>query len=121
MIERSLDSSASMSRDLVVIAGSSGGMDALRTICLALPSDFAGTIAIVQHRMKEHGRLLAELLSGWTSLPVRDAIEGAALQAGTIYVAPADQHMTITLARTVALVDGGRIKHVLSSADPLFE
>lgn len=121
MTQRSLDISPKPSRDLVVIASSSGGMDALRTICLAIPRDFPAAIAIVQHRMSAHAHLLAELLDGWSTLPAVDATEGAMLLAGTIYVAPPARHMTVTLARTVALVDGGRIKHVLSSADPLFE
>jgi two-component system, chemotaxis family, protein-glutamate methylesterase/glutaminase len=121
MSQRSLESSLSTSRDLVVVAGSSGGMEALHAICLALPADFPAAIAIVQHRMKAHAGLLAELLTGWTTLDVCDATEGAVIRAGTIYIAPPDKHMTVTLARTVTLIDGVRIKHVLSSADPLFE
>jgi two-component system chemotaxis response regulator CheB len=121
MSQRPHEDRPSPSRDLVVVAGSSGGMEALHTICRALPADFMGTIAIVQHRMAVHAGLLAELLAGWTTLAVCDATEGAVLQPGTIYVAPPDKHMTITLARTIALIDGVRIKHVFSSADPLFE
>jgi two-component system, chemotaxis family, protein-glutamate methylesterase/glutaminase len=121
MTQRSLERAPGPARDLIVIAGSSGGMEALHTICRALPPDFPAAIAIVQHRMKAHAELLAELLTGWTTLVVSDATEGAVLQAGTIYIAPPDRHMTVTLARTIALIDGVRIRHVLSSADPLFE
>jgi two-component system chemotaxis response regulator CheB len=51
---------------------------------------------------------------------VKDAVEGEQLQAGTVYVAPPDKHLRITLAHTIALSDGHRIRHVLSSANPLF-
>jgi two-component system, chemotaxis family, protein-glutamate methylesterase/glutaminase len=121
MAQRPPQVSAAPSSDLVVIAGSSGGVDALRTICLALPADFPGTIAIVQHRTAAHGHLLAELMATWTTLPVFDATAGALLASGAIYVAPPDQHMTITCAHTVALTHGSPIHHLLSSADPLFE
>jgi two-component system chemotaxis response regulator CheB len=121
MAQRPPQVSATPASDLVVIAGSSGGIDALRTICLALPADFPGTIAIVQHRMAAHGHLLAELMATWTVLPAYDAMDGALLGAGAIYVAPPNRHMTITRARTVALAQGPPIHHLLSSADPLLE
>jgi two-component system chemotaxis response regulator CheB len=88
MIPSAFESLTSPPRDLVVVAGSSGGLEALRTICRALPADFPAAIAIVQHRMKAHGHLLAELLAACTTLPVCDATDGASLRGGTIYVAP---------------------------------
>ncbi|MDB4883652.1 MAG: CheB methylesterase [Gemmatimonadetes bacterium] len=108
-------------RDLVVMVSSSGGVDALHAICGALPADFPAAIAIVQHRTAAHGHLLAELLSAWSPLAVRDASDGDPLVSGTIFIAPPDRHMTITADRTVQLVRGTPIHHVLSSADPLFE
>jgi two-component system chemotaxis response regulator CheB len=107
-------------RDLVVMAGSAGGMDALRTILGALGADFSGAIAVVQHRMAAHADLLGELLRTWTPLEVRDACEGDVLTPGTVFIAPPDLHMSVTAAGTVSLVAGGAIHHVLSSADPLF-
>jgi two-component system chemotaxis response regulator CheB len=112
--------SRSPARDLIVIAGSAGGLDALRAICGALPVGFPAAIAVVQHRALAHASLLSQLLSVWGPLEARDALEGELLTAGTILIAPPDLHMTITPARTVALVGGGAIHHVLSSADPLF-
>jgi two-component system chemotaxis response regulator CheB len=64
--------------------------------------------------------MLGELLSRWTTLRVRDAVEADVLESGTVYIAPADRHMRITRDRTVALARGDAIHHVLSSADPLF-
>jgi two-component system, chemotaxis family, protein-glutamate methylesterase/glutaminase len=120
MSQRSLDSPEA-ARHLVVIAGSMGGLDALHTIFAALPADFAGAIAVVQHRMASRGEILCELLRGWTPLDVRDAMEGDLILPGRILIAPADRHMTITRERTTALLAGPPLHHVLSSADPLFE
>ena len=106
---------------LVVIAASKGGMDALHVIVAALPADFAGAIAIVQHRTPKHDELLSELLRMWTTLDVRDARDGEAILPGRVFVAPADRHMTITRNNTIKLVAGPMLHHVLSSADPLFE
>ena len=121
MAEYTKEASSGPASDLVVIAGSSGGMEALRAICSALPADFSAAIAIVQHRSVSHAHLLAELLGVWSPLPVRDAVEGEPLLAGTIFIAPPDRHMTIAPSGTIALVQGRPIHHVLSSADPLFE
>lgn len=111
---------ASPAEDLVVLAASVGGLDVMHHILAALPADFPAAIAVVQHRLADRGALLGELLAKWTSLRVRDAREGDLLEAGTVHIAPAELHMTITGDRTIALVGGGAIHHVLSSADPLF-
>lgn len=121
MQDRSLDSPPELARDLVVVAGSRGGLDALHTIVAALPVGFAGAIAVVQHRMDSHREMLCELLRSWTVLAVRDARDGDSILAGRILIAPPDRHMTITAARTIALLAGPPIHHVHSSADPLFE
>lgn len=116
-----LEMSPGPALDLIVIACSAGGMDALHAICGALPAGLSAAVAIVQHRMTAHAELLGVLLGTRTALRVRDAREGDLLVAGTIFVAPPDRHMTVTAARTIALTNGPPINHVLSSADPLFE
>jgi two-component system, chemotaxis family, protein-glutamate methylesterase/glutaminase len=120
MAQFPIGASHAPARDLVVLAGSAGGMDALHVILGALPADFSGAIAVVQHRMASHGGLLGELLRTWTDLEVRDACEGDVLTAGTVFIAPPDLHMSVTAAGTISLMAGGAIHHVLSSADPLF-
>jgi two-component system, chemotaxis family, protein-glutamate methylesterase/glutaminase len=105
---------------LVALAASSGGLDALHRVLGGLPAAFPAAVAVVQHRMAENDRILGEILSRWTRLRVRDAEERQVLEAGSVYIAPADRHMEITLDRTIALVRGVPIHHVLSSADPLF-
>jgi two-component system chemotaxis response regulator CheB len=82
------------------------------------PGDFPATIIIVQHRPPQPGGVLTHILRACSGLRVLD---GDALQPGTVYVARADSHLTIASDRTFHYHDGSRIRHVRSSANPLFE
>jgi two-component system chemotaxis response regulator CheB len=64
--------------------------------------------------------LLAKVLSHYTSLVVKIAEQSEEMQPGTVYLAPPDLHLTVHQDRCLALTDGHRIRHVLSSANPLF-
>jgi two-component system chemotaxis response regulator CheB len=64
--------------------------------------------------------MLVPILERRTVLPVTEAFEGEMLEPGTVYVARPDQHLTLTDAGRLAYHDGRRIRHVLSSANPLF-
>jgi chemotaxis response regulator CheB len=107
--------------DLVVIATSAGGVSALPRVLSPLPAEFPAAVAVVQHRSAALPLLLPELLARRTPLTVKIAQEGELLHGGTIYIAPPDLHMVLHADRTVHLVDGHKIRHVRSSANPLFE
>ena len=105
---------------VVVVAASAGGIEALENILPALPGDFGAPIVLVLHRTPRRGELLAKVLARFTTLTVKDAEDGEALLPGTVYVAPADQHASITDDRHLALHDQKKINFVSSSAEPLF-
>lgn len=107
--------------DLVAIGASAGGIAAVEAILERLPADFPLPIALVQHRTTHKPYLLARVLARHTRLKVKQAQEGETLQPGTVYLAPPDRHLVIDERRRLALVDGHRIRHVLSSVNPLFE
>jgi two-component system chemotaxis response regulator CheB len=106
--------------DIVVLAASAGGLDALIAVLSSLPSDFPIPVAVVLHRSTQGPNLLANVLSRHTVLRVTQAKAGERLQPGTVYLAPSDLHLSVTPARIFALTGGGRQSYVLSSADPLF-
>jgi two-component system, chemotaxis family, protein-glutamate methylesterase/glutaminase len=108
-------------RVLIVIAASAGGIEAIRILLAGLPANLPAAIAIVQHRTNAQPNFLAQVLARATPLAVKFAQEGEPLHASTVYVAPPDMHMTVLPDGSVRLVDGTRIRHVLSSANPLFE
>ena len=106
---------------LVAMAGSAGGLRALQRILSALPEDFALPIAIVQHRSGKNPNLMARVLSRHTALTVKNAEEGEPMLPGVVYLAPPQWHLSVGAGHRFALADGRRIRHVLSSANPLFE
>jgi two-component system chemotaxis response regulator CheB len=85
------------------------------------PRDFPAAVVILQHRPAWGQSKLTELLAGRTQLPLIDATSGEAMKAGTIYLARPHQHLTISDRGTFRYVDGTRIRHLLSSANPLFD
>jgi two-component system, chemotaxis family, protein-glutamate methylesterase/glutaminase len=106
--------------DIVVLAGSAGGLDALTEVLSSLPSDFPIPVAVVLHRSTQGPNLLADVLSRHTALRVTQARAGERLRSGAVYLAPSDLHLSVTPAHIFALTGGGRQSYVLSSADPLF-
>ena len=81
--------------DIVVIGVSTGGPAALAEILSHLPPDFPAPIMLVQHMPQMFTRFLAERLNTQTPLAVMEAVDGQAVQAGVVYVAPGDYHLTV--------------------------
>jgi two-component system, chemotaxis family, protein-glutamate methylesterase/glutaminase len=107
--------------DLVALASSAGGLGALSEILSALPKHFPAAIAVVQHLDPRHRSLMAKILSGRTSLSVKEAEEGDQLRPGTVYIAPPDRHLLINSGGTVTLTQSEMVHFVRPSADLLFE
>jgi two-component system chemotaxis response regulator CheB len=82
-------------RKVVVIGVSTGGPNALGAIVPQFPSDFPLPILIVQHMPPLFTRLLAERLQATTKLRVEEAVEGAPVAPGRVWIAPGDYHMGV--------------------------
>ncbi|MBF0626776.1 MAG: chemotaxis-specific protein-glutamate methyltransferase CheB [Magnetococcales bacterium] len=89
---------------LFAIASSMGGPQALARILPELPAGFSCPVVIAQHISDGFAPGLVEWLSSLCVLPVRLAVDGESLQAGTIYISPSESHFTISPARRVALM-----------------
>jgi two-component system chemotaxis response regulator CheB len=114
--------SGSISADSVnAAAASAGGIRAIRTLLAALPSDLPAALVVVQHRPPGHEGYLHEVLRGRSGFRVVSAAEGEPLTAGTVYVARSDSHLPVAGDRSFPYHDGTRIRHLRSSANPLFE
>jgi two-component system chemotaxis response regulator CheB len=61
----------------------------------ALPPDLAAAVVIVQHRSKDSGNLLAELLQDVSPLRVVDVEDKEPITVGRAYVAPPDYHLLV--------------------------
>jgi two-component system chemotaxis response regulator CheB len=105
---------------IVVIAASTGGLDALSRILSQLGPVFPAAIAIVQHRPASFPTLLARVLQYHAKLRVKDAEDGEEIHPGIVYVAPPGIHLVVDARRRFALVDGLKVKRARPSGDMLF-
>lgn len=109
--------------EIVAIGVSTGGPNALAEVVPALPASLGVPVVIVQHMPPVFTRLLAERLSSKSALPVTEAIEGETLQAGHVYIAPGDFHMTLQRHGTdvrIALDQEPPENSCRPAVDPLF-
>ncbi len=79
--------------DIVVIGISTGGPQALRHLIPRFAATFPVPIAVVLHMPVGYTAMYAERLNEISSLSVREAQAGDVVRAGTMYLAPAGQHL----------------------------
>jgi two-component system, chemotaxis family, protein-glutamate methylesterase/glutaminase len=110
---------------VLALAASTGGPNALATVIAALPRDFPLPVLVTQHMPPIFTTMFAQRLAREGRLPCEEAREGEVLQSGHIYVAPGDHHMTVLGAG----VARGPVLHITSdppehhcrpAADPMF-
>jgi two-component system chemotaxis response regulator CheB len=116
MTERKRFSGANF--DLVVLAASMGGIEALPRVLGSLPASFPVPIALVQHIAAPS--CLPELLAQRTALSVAWASPGARLRPGTVYVAPPAYHFSVTADYRCSLGEAEKANYVRPAADVLF-
>jgi two-component system chemotaxis response regulator CheB len=106
-------------RDVVVIAASAGGVEALRDLLSQLPTGLPAAVLVVLHVPAAGGRALPGILGRAGKLPASTAADGEQLQAGHVYVAPPDHHLLLDDGK-VLLSRGPRHNGHRPAADPLF-
>lgn len=107
--------------DIVAMASSAGGLNALSHVLSSLPKDFPAAIVIVQHLDPRHRSLMASILARRTRLTVKEARDGDSIGAGTALTAPPDRHLLVNADGTVSLTQTELVHFVRPSADLLFE
>lgn len=109
--------------DIVGIAVSTGGPNALLRIVSELSPHFSAPIVITQHMPGQFTPLLAERLNSRSPLEVCEAYHQQPLEPGRIYIAPGDRHLTIQELSGwphIALFDGPKENSCRPSADVMF-
>jgi len=107
------------SRDVFVIGGSAGSIEALKVILQGLPPDFPASIFVTVHVPADRPSLLAKVLSDAGPLTASNPIDREDIQRGRIYVARPDHHLTIEDG-TVRVLRGPRENRHRPAIDPLF-
>ena len=110
---------------VVVIAASTGGPNALATVIAGLPRDFPLPVLVTQHMPPIFTTMFAQRLAREGSLPCEEAKDGEALEGGRVYVAPGDRHLTVSghglvRAATLRVTDDPPEHHCRPAADPMF-
>jgi two-component system chemotaxis response regulator CheB len=125
-----------VSRNIVVMGASAGGVEALRTVLGSVPRDLPASVLVVLHLSPDHRSVLPQILGSAGALPASHAKDGESLEHGRVYVAPPDHHLVVddgvvrltrspregghrpaidTLFRTAARFHGARVIGVVLS------
>ena len=109
---------------VVLIGCSTGGPQALSTLIPAIgPALERAPVLITQHMPATFTTILAEHLQRSSGRPVREAIDGEPIKAGTVYLAPGGRHLRIVRGAegpVAALDDGPPVHFCKPSVDPMF-
>jgi len=106
-------------RDTFVLGASAGGIEALAGILKRLPATLSATVGIVLHRSPTFESQLDRLLGRFSALPVGEPADGDSINAGEVYVAPRDVHMSMHDDRW-RLYRGPKVHFSRPAIDPLF-
>jgi len=109
---------------IVAIASSTGGPNALKAVLTRLPADFPAPVVVVQHMPRVFTAQLAERLNASCRLHVREGFHDAVIKPGDVWIAPGDFHMEIARVGTqlrLKVNQDSPENAVRPAADPLFK
>jgi two-component system chemotaxis response regulator CheB len=109
---------------VLLIGSSTGGPQALMNVVSEIgPVIDRFPVLITQHMPPTFTTILAEHLARASNRPAREAIDGEAVKAGHIYLAPGGRHMRVVrhgAEVVIALDDGPPVNFCKPAVDPLF-
>lgn len=104
---------------IVVVGGSSGAVDAVRTLAAGLPADFPAPVCVALHTSARSNGLLSGIIGRAGRLSAVTPHNAERLAAGVIYVAPTDRHLLVEPGRA-RLSRGPKENMFRPAIDPLF-
>jgi two-component system chemotaxis response regulator CheB len=107
---------------VVVLGASTGGPATVMRLAPGFTRDFPAAVFLVQHMPATFTTQYAAQLAEFTSIRVKEAENGEAVQAGTLYICPGAQHLRVSPTGRIQL-DGasGRINGYLPNIDVTME
>ncbi len=109
------------SHKIIVIGGSSGGLEAIMSILSKLDKDFSIPMVFVLHQQRSSEHLLAKVLSSHTALKVKEPDDKEPIRPGHLYVAPPDYHLLIEPDFTLSYAFSEPVNYSRPSIDVFFE
>lgn len=116
-----MKSSQETSFKAIVIGTSSGGFRALSQVLSPLPKDFPIPIMVVRHQKADTDNFLIKALNEDCQLKIKFAENQETPIAGTVYIAPPDQHLLVNQNGQLALSQSDKINFSRPSIDYLFK
>jgi two-component system CheB/CheR fusion protein len=81
---------------VVGVGASAGGLEACKKLVEATPPGCGMAFILVQHLDPSHESMMVELLSGHTSLSVRQAADGMLIEPDNLYVIPPGAYLSVS-------------------------
>jgi two-component system chemotaxis response regulator CheB len=106
-------------RDIIVVGGSTGGIEALSKLLHELPANLPAAVFAVLHLAPDAESFVPKILARATRLEVLPARSGEPIQEGRVYIASPDEHLLLEPAR-IATSKGPKENGFRPSVDPLF-
>ena len=106
-------------RDIVVIGGSAGAIEALSKLVSFLPAELDAALFVVVHTFPVGESLLPSILGRESRMLAKVPEDGEAIECDRIYVAPRDCHMLLEPGR-IKLNSGPKESGHRPAIDPLF-
>lgn len=107
--------------DVVVLAVSVGGVQALSSIVSDLPADFPAALVVAHHLCPDQRSYMPEILRRQTALKVKEAEDGDVLLPGTVYTSAPGRHLRVEVGGILTVFQAPRIQFVRPCADVLFQ
>lgn len=122
---RSISPGSDFEPQVLALAASTGGPNALADIIGKLPRDFPLPVLVTQHMPPIFTTMFAQRLAREGTLPCDEARDGEILQPGRVYVAPGDRHLTVVSVGmmrvpTVHISSDPPEHHCRPAANPMF-
>jgi len=105
---------------IVVIGASAGGVEALLPMLAGVTAQAPPLLAVL-HLPRDRPSLMAGIFARACQVPVREAVDKAPLEPGTITFAPPDYHLLVERGGTLALSVDEPVQFCRPSIDVLFE
>jgi two-component system chemotaxis response regulator CheB len=108
----------------IAIGVSTGGPQALQYVLSQLPTDFPGSIVVVQHMPEGFTEMFARRLDESCAIKVKEAKSGDLLLPGRVLIAPGNRQIRmkrLPLGNIVVLADDARVNGHRPSVDVLFD
>jgi len=104
-------------KHVVVIGGSAGSFKIVSELLSRLPKSFKTPVIICLHRLRSARRGFLEALAINTSVELREPFDKERLEAGKIYLAPANYHLMIDYGYRFNLSVDRAVNHSRPSID----